>query len=158
MPKKTDSKTKKKVGKADKISKASKESKTSKEKYIEGIGRRKTAVARVRIYPAYKKEDSIINDRAYTEYFPLPRQQQTIYAPFKVTDVVLKMTVRVVGGGITAQAEAVRMGLARALVIHDETLRVKLKPHGYLTRDARMVESKKPGLRKARRPQQWRKR
>ncbi len=136
-----------------------KERKPVKEsRYIEGIGRRKTAAARVRIYPGQKKGGVVINNAPLKIYFPTARLQQTVCAPFKVTDIEFEMTVKVAGGGLGAQATAVQLGLARALISHDKTLRAKLKPRGYLTRDPRMVERKKPGLRKARRPQQWRKR
>lgn len=127
-------------------------------RYIEGVGRRKTAVARVRIYPKEENNDFIVNDKKISEYFPLPKETQIIYDPFKIAGIKVRTTVKVGGGGKSAQAEAIRLGLSRALVESNPKLRNLLKQKGYLKRDPRMVERKKPGLRKARRPQQWRKR
>ncbi|MCL5114844.1 MAG: 30S ribosomal protein S9 [Patescibacteria group bacterium] len=137
--------------------------KKTKEKYIEAIGRRKTAVARVRI-PAKKsqKETEVeitVNEKAIEKYFPLKKNQETAKAPFKA--LTLKGytgEVKVVGGGVNAQAEAIRLGFARALLTMNPDWRSTLKALGFLKRDPRMVERKKYGLRKARRPQQWRKR
>lgn len=132
-----------------------------KERYFEAVGRRKTAVARVRIYPHGRgdKNDVSVNDRAFEKYFPTKKEQLTAIAPFdKLTMPGIGTTVKVKGGGKSAQAEAVRLGISRALVLFDPSLRPRLKAFGYLTRDPREVERKKPGLRKARRPQQWRKR
>ncbi len=139
-------------------SKKIKQKSADKERYIEGIGRRKTATARVRIYPGDKGNKVIINEKAVSEYFSLEKQRQAALAPFEIVGVKFKTSVRVSGSGLSAQAEAVRHGLSRALIEHNKEWREKLKPLGYLTRDSRMVERKKPGLRKARRPQQWRKR
>lgn len=131
---------------------------TKESKYIEGIGRRKRAVARVRIYPDGKGEKIVVNDRPLKEYFPIARQQARVQAPFKEIGKTFATTVKVSGGGLESQADAVCLGMARALVEHKKEWREKLKPQGFLTRDPRMVERKKAGLRKARRPQQWRKR
>ncbi|MEX1014671.1 MAG: 30S ribosomal protein S9 [Candidatus Paceibacterota bacterium] len=136
----------------------SKTSTVKKDKYIESIGRRKTATARVRIYPSAKKKDFVVNEKSLDEYFPSKRFIDTVKQPFEVVDNEFDVTVQVKGGGINAQSEAIRMGLSRALVENDEAWKSKLKAAGYLTRDSRMVERKKPGLRKARRPQQWKKR
>lgn len=130
-----------------------------KEKYVEGIGRRKTATARVRIFTFSSVKPSIIvNDKSLKDYFPLAKLQQTVTAPLRVVDKEYLISVKVRGGGFNAQAEAVRLGLARALVKINEEWRSKLKSFGYLRRDPRVVERKHPGLRKARRAQQWRKR
>lgn len=126
--------------------------------YIEGIGGRKTSTARVRIYPSDKKKDFVINEKPLDEYFSLAKNIQTSKDPFKILGDEYHTTVKVQGGGTTAQAEAIRHGLSRALIKHDEDLRKQLKSKGFLTRDPRKKERKKPGLRKARRPQQWRKR
>jgi len=129
-----------------------------KERYFEGLGRRKTAVARVRIVKG-NRDEVIINGRELMKYFPLQKQANTAVSAFKQLSLKgYKTSVRVSGGGASAQAEAVRLGVARALVLMDAELRSRLKALGFLRRDPRMVERKKYGLRKARRPQQWRKR
>jgi small subunit ribosomal protein S9 len=129
------------------------------QKYIEGIGRRKTAIARVRIYPDKNKEEFIINSRTKKDYFNVERHQVALEAPLVATGIKgMSVEVKVVGGGITAQAEAIRMGLARALVAYKAETRPELKAKGMLTRDSRMVERKKFGRRKARRGFQWKKR
>ncbi len=133
-----------------------------KEKYVEGIGRRKTSVARVRMYPKEigKKGqfDVTVNGKPYTKYFPLEKQRKTALAPFTATEENFRVTVVAKGGGLHGQVEAVRMGLSRALAEEKADYRSRLRALGYLTRDPRMVERKKFGSRKARRPQQWRKR
>ncbi len=131
------------------------------EKYLEAVGRRKTAVARVRIYPESVKQgksEILINNKTLPQYFNLKRHRQVVLAPYLTADLDLKTTVQVSGGGVNAQAEAVRLGIARVLVESQNELRPKLKAYGFLKRDPRMVERKKYGSRKARRPQQWRKR
>lgn len=133
----------------------------AKEKYIEGIGRRKASVARVRLYRGKeigKGFDIIVNEKTYEKYFPLEKQRKVALAPFAATEENFRVTVLAKGGGLNAQAEAVRLGLSRALVKEKPDYRGKLKALGYLTRDSRTVERKKFGSRKARRPQQWRKR
>ena len=131
---------------------------TEKGKYIEGVGRRKTAIARVRIYPEEAKKGFIVNDKKSEVYFPTLRYQKTVAAPLTAVNEKMNVEVKVEGGGVTAQAEAIRMGLARALVIFSQDHKSELKTRGYLTRDARMVERKKYGRRKARRAFQWKKR
>ncbi len=137
----------------------------SKTRYIESIGRRKTAAARVRIYPGTNKPlkgtekfDVIINNRSVDEYFKIQRLRDIAVAPFMLLNSVFKVSAAVEGGGASAQAEAVRLGLSRALDALNEKWHTPLKAAGFLKRDSRMVERKKPGSRKARRPQQWRKR
>lgn len=127
-------------------------------KYVEGVGRRKTAVARVRLVSG--KGEAKINDKSMDKYFGLARLRDLAVSPLKELNVADKfhMTVKVVGGGVKAQAEAVRHGIARALVEHDAELKPKLRVLGFLTRDPRMVERKKYGLKKARRSPQWAKR
>lgn len=129
------------------------------EQYIPATGRRKSATARVRITPA-SKMTYIINDRSLDEYFPVEELRKVVQSPFKAVDTKDDFTVSVVvkGGGISAQADAIRHGIARALIVYNEELRVPLKKAGYLKRDPRQKERKKPGLKKARKRPQWSKR
>lgn len=129
-------------------------------KYFEGVGRRKTAVARIRIYPEEKKGEVLVNNRPSEEYFKIDRQKKTALKPLVLVNFKNKMaaTAKVEGGGLNAQAGAVSLALARALVKYDEKFRPVLKTEGLLTRDSRMVERKKYGLKKARRAPQWAKR
>ncbi len=131
-----------------------------KRKYFEGVGRRKTAVARVRFYPSTKDENSfIVNGLDYKKYFPLARFRQSAVGPLRVLkDKKGETEVSVKGGGVMAQSEAIKLGLARALVKLDPDLKKELRAFGHLTRDPRMVERKKYGLKKARRAPQWTKR
>lgn len=146
--------------KSEEKPKTAKEGKVPAEIYFEAVGRRKTAVARVRIFRGVKKLEVTVNgQKNLAEYFPLKKHQNIAVAPFKaIADQNFKVSVKVSGGGVSSQAEAVRLGIARALIVVDIGKRPILKSHGFLTRDSRKVERKKPGLRKARRPQQWRKR
>ena len=129
------------------------------EKYYQSIGRRKTSTAQVRLFPGGKGKITI-NDREFEKYFTTPSGRQKVLAPLvavgKKDDV--DITVRVVGGGMTGQADAVKMGIARALVMNDETVKTTIKAEGFLTRDARKKERKKFGKHGARRSPQWRKR
>ena len=126
--------------------------------YIEGIGRRKTAIARVRIYPS--GEGHLINEVSPLAYFKLSKLVTSAFSPFKIADFnkSIGLSIKVKGSGLSAQAEAIRHGLSRALIKLDAELRPRLKTAGFLTRDARAVERKKPGLKKARRAPQWQKR
>lgn len=132
---------------------------TKKESYIEGIGRRKTAVARVRITPS-KSNSYTINDKPLAEYFPTKELQSIAEAPFEKSEVEQKFNVsaKITGGGVHAQAESLQHGIARALNKFDTTLRASLKKAGYLKRDSRSKERKKFGLKKARKRAQWSKR
>jgi small subunit ribosomal protein S9 len=123
-----------------------------------GTGRRKTAVARVRIMPGNGK--ITVNGRDYTEYFPRSVYQESVSAPLKVLEVGDRYDVvaQVQGGGTTGQADAVRHGIARALAEESQEVRGELKDAGLLTRDARAVERKKYGLKKARKRPQFSKR
>jgi len=127
--------------------------------YYEGIGRRKTATARVRIYPG-GDGTFIVNDRPLEEYFPRVGDVEHLMAPLQVTEQQgrLNVSVHVKGGGVTGQSTAVRHGLARALARLDPELRPMLREGGYLTRDARMKERKKPGLKRARKAPTYTKR
>ena len=131
------------------------------EKYFSAVGKRKTSVAQVRIYKSHKNEPEInINGREFSSYFPIVRLQDLIKVPLSMTGQgnFFSVSVKVSGGGINSQAEAIRLGISRAVVKFDETLRKSLKNLGLLTRDSRIVERKKPGLKKARRAPQWAKR
>lgn len=128
------------------------------EKYFEGVGRRKTSVARVRIFE--KNKGFNVNDKDLKKYFALSIEQIKAQAPLGALNVKDKFGVsaKVYGGGTNSQSEAVRHGLARALVKFDSSFRKVLSTLGYLRRDPRMVERKKYGLKKARRAPQWAKR
>jgi len=123
-----------------------------------GTGRRKKAVARVRLVPGEGKVT--INDRSIDDYFGLETLKVIVKQPLVLTDTIGKFDVlcKVVGGGFTGQAGAIRHGISRALLKADEELRLVLKKAGFLTRDPRMKERKKYGLKKARRAPQFSKR
>jgi len=126
-------------------------------RYVEAIGRRKTAVARVRITAG--TGTMTVNGKDPKNYFTLPRLVAAALAPLKELQLAdLDVTVKISGGGINAQAEAIRHGLSRAIVLKTPEWKPRLRAVGYLTRDSRMVERKKYGLRKARRAPQWAKR
>jgi len=127
-------------------------------RYYEAVGRRKTASARVRLYPGTGK--IIINDKELADYFPRQRDRLQLLEPLEVTGNVASynVTALVKGGGITGQSGAVRHGIARALLAADENLRKPLRSIGALTRDARMKERKKYGLKRARKAPQYTKR
>ena len=127
------------------------------EKYIEAVGRRKTATARVRLTPA-NKNSYVINDKPTEEYFPTVDEQKVLEDALRDAGATFSVSAHVQGGGIPAQAEAIRLGIARALVKDDPTRRKELKAAGYLKRDPRVKERKKFGLRSARRAPQWSKR
>jgi len=122
------------------------------------VGRRKTAVARVLLRPGNGQWS--VNGRALDAYFPRMLHRYRIEEPLRVAGAegTLDVRVRVRGGGLTGQADAVRLGLARALAERDEELRPKLREKGLLTRDPRKVERKKPGRPKARKRFQFSKR
>lgn len=137
-------------------------------RYFGGVGRRKLAVARVRIFEidskvekdGAKDQNIEVNEKPYAQYFSLSDLKEIVVSPAKVLGTGKKITisVRVRGGGIRGQAEATRLGIARALTSFDENLRKPLRDLGFLTRDDRIVERKKAGLKKARRAPQWQKR
>jgi small subunit ribosomal protein S9 len=126
--------------------------------YYEGIGRRKTSSARVRVTPGHG--NIIINDKPSEEYFPRLGDIEKVLAPLRATDMEgrFDISVKVNGGGITGQAGAVCQGLARALVKMDPDLRSLLREDRLLTRDPRMKERKKPGLKRARKAPTYTKR
>ena len=126
--------------------------------YFYGTGRRKNSVARVRVYTGTGKIN--INDRDIDDYFGLETLKLIVRQPLAVAEVEGKfdIVVRVNGGGVSGQAGAIRHGLSRALLQYDENLRPALKKAGFLTRDPRMKERKKYGLKAARRAPQFSKR
>jgi small subunit ribosomal protein S9 len=127
-------------------------------KYFEAVGRRKTASARVRLYPGIGT--IVVNERPAQEYFPRGTDVIAINRPLQVTDTLssYNVSVHVEGGGLTGQAGATSLGIARALCLADEALRPVLKTNGLLARDARAKERKKYGLKRARKAPQYTKR
>jgi small subunit ribosomal protein S9 len=125
---------------------------------INALGRRKTSVARV--YMSKGSGKVVVNKKDVKEFFPIDFLQAKIVRPFELTETVdqFDIKVNVSGGGINGQAEAIRLGISRALLEIDPEFRVKLKTEGLLTRDPRMVERKKPGQPKARKKFQFSKR
>lgn len=129
-------------------------------RYLEAVGRRKTSVARVRMTPSKEKQSYLINGRDIASYFPTLELQRIILDPISKSKISSKfeIEVRTKGGGIHSQAEAVRHGISRALLLYDIELRKKLKKAGFLKRDPRAKERRKFGLKKARKAPQWSKR
>jgi small subunit ribosomal protein S9 len=127
-------------------------------KYFEGIGRRKTSRARVRVLPGTGK--FVVNGKESEAYFTRPGDMEIILAPLRAAsqEGKLDVSVHVKGGGVSGQTGAVRHGLARALVEMDAELRPIMRAGGFLTRDARMKERKKPGLKRARKAPTYTKR
>ena len=126
--------------------------------YIETVGRRKTSVARVRLF-AKSGGGITINDKKLNEYFPTAELRGIVESPLKTAKMEkYEITVRLSGGGIHSQAEALRHGISRALIELNAELRKELKPPGFLMRDPRMKERRKFGLKKARKAPQWSKR
>lgn len=145
------------------MAEAQEENKTSfKGKYFYGTGRRKNAVARVRVYTDKgAKSVILVNDKEYKDYFPTLELRHIIEDCFRATNTKDNFAVSAIikGGGTKGQAEALRHGIARALVVMDEeAYKTILRDGGFLTRDPRVKERKKPGLKKARRAPQWQKR
>lgn len=133
--------------------------KETTKKYTEAVGRRKTAVARVRLFES-SKNDFVINEKGLDSYFPTSELQTRVKEALVTSEIPskFKISAKISGGGIHAQAEALRHGIARALVKIDEELRKVIKQEGFLKRDPRMKERKKFGLKKARKAAQWSKR
>jgi small subunit ribosomal protein S9 len=127
--------------------------------YYEGIGRRKTSTARVRLHSGGTGAITV-NDKPVSEYFGRQTDAQNVAAPLRLAGAEQRfdVTVKVSGGGDTGQADAVAMGVARALLVSDPELKPMLRKAGYLTRDARAKERKKPGLKRARKAPQYTKR
>jgi len=131
-----------------------------KKAYIEAVGRRKSSVARVRIFEVSRGGTITINDRTLESYFPTNELKTVVRSPFNETKIATKFNVSalITGGGVHSQAEALRHGISRALVLYDAELRSKLKKLGFLKRDPRVKERRKFGLKKARKAPQWSKR
>ncbi len=129
------------------------------QEYFYGCGKRKTAVARVRLYPNGKGTITV-NDKPVEEFVKTSTGHTVIKSPLKLTGLVktFDISVKVDGGGSSAQNDAIRHGISRALLEYNDTLRGTLKKAGLLTRDARVKERKKPGLKRARRAPQFSKR
>ena len=129
------------------------------QEYYYGTGKRKTSIAKVRLY---LDDDGpiLVNGKPMDEYFNWHPWQLTINEPFQISGMAnrFRVVVRVIGGGVNSQAQAIRHGIARALVVFDEGLKPELRRHGLITRDARIKESKKYGLKRARRAPQYTKR
>jgi small subunit ribosomal protein S9 len=151
-PKKTKKVKETKEEKKEKIKPAS-------SRYFEAVGRRKTAIARVRFWTKGQKE-FVVNGRPYQDYFQDPSLQEITLSSLKKMNCIDKFRVQVLvkGGGLHAQAEAIRHGTARALVEFNPDFGKRLRKVGFLTRDSRMRERKKFGLKRARRAPQWQKR
>lgn len=151
---------KKKVSKTKKLPQKEKKP----QKYYEAVGRRKTAKARVRLFTCRPFEDEkgkiLVNGKPYFEIFSTLELQRIVRSALDKMRSLnrFEASVKVKGGGLKGQAEAIRHGLARALVLFNPDFRKKLKRAGYLRRDPRRKERKKPGLKKARRAPQWAKR
>jgi small subunit ribosomal protein S9 len=126
--------------------------------YVEAIGRRKTASARVRLYPG--TGEIIVNDLPMNDYFGRALDRMILMQPLTLTgtEASYNISVQVKGGGDGGQASAVRHGISRALCVSDANMRASLKSAGFLTRDARAKERKKPGLKRARKAKQYTKR
>jgi small subunit ribosomal protein S9 len=145
-----------------------KQEKAGLEKYYEAVGRRKESVARVRLYTRKSTDIQVLEDKAlitvegkpYYEYFNDLRLQRIVEAPLRKLKSLnrFKATVKVYGGGVRGQADAIKLGLARSLVLFDPNFSKKLRKAGYLTRDPRAKERRKYGLKKARKAPQWAKR
>jgi small subunit ribosomal protein S9 len=131
----------------------------SEKQYYEAVGRRKTSVARVRIFPN-TKASFVINDKELAEYFPTADLRRTATESLDKSGIQqkFKVTVKLSGGGISSQSEAVRHALARAVIVYDPNLRTTVKKEGFLKRDPRAKERRKFGLKKARKSPQWSKR
>jgi small subunit ribosomal protein S9 len=126
--------------------------------YYYGTGRRKTSSARVRLYPG--ETGFVVNGKPAEEFFSRPTDLRDASAPLSAAEVQdqFRVSVVVVGGGVTGQAGAIRQGVARALVVADPELKAVMRAGGFLTRDARAKERKKPGLKRARKAPQYTKR
>ncbi len=150
--------------KAKTAAKKTQEAADRDKRYYEAVGRRKRATARVRLFTCRPFDDNKakieVNHKSYTKFFTILEFQQLAASPLQKMKSVnrFKVTVKVEGGGMRGQAEAIRHGLARALIKFNPDFSKKLKRAGFLRRDPREKERKKPGLKKARRAPQWRKR
>ncbi|MCS7286307.1 MAG: 30S ribosomal protein S9 [Anaerolineae bacterium] len=128
-------------------------------RYYYARGRRKEASAQVRLYPGGTGK-IIVNEKPLEEYFPLERNILNVLSPLKITGLEGKfdITVKVEGGGVSGQADAIKLGIARALILYNPQLKPALKQYGLLTRDPREKERKKVGLKRARKAPRYSKR
>lgn len=139
---------------------------TEQQQYYYGTGKRKTAIAKVKLYRNVAPGDAglpgqiQVNGKPLAEYFPWLTWQATVQQPLRIADSLddFSVVAKVQGSGISSQSEAVRHGISKALVAYDESLKTPLRKQGLLTRDARIKESKKYGLKRARRAPQYTKR
>ena len=159
MVKKTETAIKSAAKKESVVEKTAPAAKKNAQEYYYAAGKRKTAVARVRLYPKGKGIITV-NQKPMDEYFSLITSAGIITSPLKMTGLPKEfdISVKVAGGGLSAQADAIRHGIARALLIYNDSFRTTLKKAGFLTRDSRIKERKKPGLKRARRAPQFSKR
>lgn len=152
-----------KIDKKEKIKSQKNEEKETndfnKNKYLYTVGRRKEAISQIKLFTSGKGEIKI-NNKNYQDYFPYFEFQQLILAPLKQVgqEDKVDISIKVKGGGKRGQAESIRLALARALINLNPNFRKSLKRLGYLSRDSRIKERKKPGLKRARRAPQWQKR
>ncbi len=131
----------------------------AEQEYYYAVGRRKTSVATVRLF--FKKGKSSINGKDIQAIYHLKPEQMKLVEPFKITDIDsenISFTAKTAGGGVMGQLDAIRLGLSRAIIKKFPDMKKTLKDAGFLTRDSRMVERKKAGLRKARKAEQYAKR
>jgi len=129
------------------------------EKYYEAVGRRKTAIARVRLFTKGDKS-FLVNEKPLSHYFPSSELQKIVVSPLEIMKCLDKFQILTIvkGGGLSSQAEAIRHAISRALTLFNPDFRKRLKKAGFLKRDPRMKERKKFGLKRARRAPQWQKR
>lgn len=149
------------VAEAEEVVIVEEDDKESKKKseYLYAVGKRKTSIAQTRLF---KKGDGkiTINEKEFKKYFPTLEMQERVLAPLKLVgqNDKLDVSVKLIGGGIMSGAEAVRHGISKALLLLNQNFRKPLKKAGFLTRDARVKERKKPGKKRARKGPQWSKR
>lgn len=150
---------KKKTTKAIKPKKKTVEKKQAL-KYFEAVGRRKTSTAQVRLFPQALKKEILVNKKPYKDYFFLASLQKKVEAPLEALNCPDKFGIFIIvqGGGLSSQAGACRHGIARALILVNSCFKKPIKKAGFLTRDSRMKERKKFGLKRARKAPQWSKR
>mgnify|MGYP001580965392 CR=1 FL=1 len=136
-----------------------KSKKTVRHNYLFAVGRRKTSIARIRLFKSGNGQ-ILVNGKDYKQYFPQLLYQNMVVAPLKKVGQLnaVNLSIKINGGGAHGQAEAARHGISRVLLKIDKNFRQTLKPLGFLKRDPRMKERKKPGLKRARRAPQWQKR
>jgi len=155
----TEEKEHKKVKKEAAVPAKATDAAKKKVEYLYSVGRRKTSIAKVKVYKKGSGKVTV-NANDYLKYFPVVEQQERVMGPIKLVGQLDKLDVsaEVVGGGYVSQAEAIKHGLSHALIQLNPNFRKPLKKAGFLTRDSRKKERKKPGLKRARKSPQWAKR